>query len=500
MQNDLEFGSQEVNAALLCDYDDVAFFWEALARVDLSLGVLLISNNPQFALGLTTAHRVTVETAGLGSLQIEPEVSLAQIRQTLEGLGKLGAIVVDMDWALASARGARSIDVWGEIAERLCARPSVAVISIYNKELLIEDQLRSAFRAHQQFLAPSGLYENPHWMPAEIAQASTLDEQLGFMLGRVVPDFAGSRLFRSFDRLAARGASPDWAAMKGRDDLQAPGDDRWFIACLGPLQVQRGDGQPVDWRVPGGAPKKIKTLFAYLFSAGDKGEHADQICELLWPDLEDEKTKRARLHHTVAMLRKALGDKDKILRHEDFYRLNLPQGSWTDLAMFEQVCRRGLSLAREERNDAALKLYLEGERLYRGDLFADLPHEYTAVDGEDWVIPRRTWLREMAMRLQFDMSKLLRRYRRYGEALDHALKAVAIDPTSEPANIETMRVFHAQGRTDAMHRQFRQYRMALSAIGETAIGPEIKAVYDELCRSLDRLTPSQRKTKELVLR
>lgn len=500
MQVDEDLGSQEVNAALLCDYDDVGFFWEALARVNLDPGVLVISNDPQFALGITTAHRANVEAVGLENLLLDPEESLAEIRRYLTGLGALGAVIVDMDWLLVSAMGARSIDVWGEIAERLCARPNIAVISIYNKELLIEDQLRSAFRAHQQFLAPSGLYENPHWMPAEIAQASTLDEQLGFMLGRVVPDFAGSKLFRSFDRLAARGASPDWAAMKGRDDVQMPGDDRWFIACLGPLQVQRGDGQTVDWRVAGGAPKKIKTLFAYLFSSGDKGEHAEQICELLWPDLENEKTKRARLHHTVAMLRKALGSSEAVLRHEDFYRLNLPTGSWTDLAMFEQVCRRGLSLAREERNDAALKLYLEGERLYRGDLFADLPHEYTVVDGEDWVIPRRTWLREMAMRLQFDMSKLLRRYRRYGEALDHALKAVAIDPTSEPANIEAMRVFHAQGRTDAMHRQFRQYRLALSAMGETAIGPEIKAAYDELCRSLDRLTPSQRKTKELVLR
>jgi hypothetical protein len=56
------------------------------------------------------------------------------------------------------------------------------------------------------------------------------------------------------------------------------------------------------------------------------------------------------------------------------------------------------------------------------------------------------------------------------------------------------------GRTDAMHRQFRQYRSALASMGETKEGVEIRAVYDELCRSLDRLTPSQRKTKELILR
>ena len=75
-----------------------------------------------------------------------------------------------------------------------------------------------------------------------------------------------------------------------------------------------------------------------------------------------------------------------------------------------------------------------------------------------------------------------------------------MNPVSEAANAEVMRVFHAMGRPDAMHRQYGQYRAALSNLGESQEGIEIRAVYDELCRSLDRVTSSQRKTKELVLR
>jgi DNA-binding SARP family transcriptional activator len=266
------------------------------------------------------------------------------------------------------------------------------------------------------------------------------------------------------------------------------------------LRVRLDDATEVDWRQPGAAPKKTRTLFAYLLNAGDKGAHADQICELLWQGEDPEQTKRARLHHTVAMLRKALGGQETVERLGDYYRLVIPEGSWIDITAFEQLCRRCLSQARRGNDEAALRLYSEAERLYGGDLFADLPTQYLSTETEDWILPRRIWLRDMAIRVRYDHSKILRRHRRYAEALDHALKAVALDPTNESANAEAMRVFHAQGRTDAMHRQFRQYRSALRAIGESVEGIEVRATYDELCRSLDRLTPHQRKTKELSLR
>ena len=68
-----------------------------------------------------------------------------------------------------------------------------------------------------------------------------------------------------------------------------------------------GEASAAYWRVPGGAPNKTRTLFAYLLQAGEKGAHSERIGELLWPEGGSEQTKRARLHHTVTMLRKALG-------------------------------------------------------------------------------------------------------------------------------------------------------------------------------------------------
>lgn len=488
----------EINAALFCHLTEPAFIAAALAPHLAPHPPVLITDDPGLLPDLD--RRSACAAFGLDALPIDAAEVFQRLRAHLSGFAGLECVIVDMSWALTTVLGVGTIETWGTVAERLASEIGVTVISLYNQDLLIEEQLQAAFRAHQQFVAPSGLYQNPYWLPRELLTESTLDEQLGFMLGRVVPDFAGTQFFRLFDKAAARGASPDWLA-RGRPPLVTPGlSARWHIHCLGQVRVFLDGQRAVDWRTDGGATKKTRTLFAYLLTRGEKGAHADQIGELLWQGVGSEKTKRARLHHTIAMLRKALGSPDAVLRTGDYYRLNAPPGSWLDITAFEQLCRRGLSLARHGQEDAALKIYFEAVRLYEGDLFQDLPLEYLTTESEDWIMPRRTWLREMALRLHYDLSKLLRRYRRYAEALEQAQRAVAIDPTNEPANAEAMRVFHAMGRTDAMHRQFRQYRSALASMGETKEGVEIRAVYDELCRSLDRLTPSQRKTKELILR
>jgi hypothetical protein len=53
---------------------------------------------------------------------------------------------------------------------------------------------------------------------------------------------------------------------------------------------------------------------------------------------------------------------------------------------------------------------------------------------------------------------------------------------NDDANIETMRVFHAQGRVDAVARHFRQYRKAMEQIDATVEGLEVHALYLALTR------------------
>ena len=467
-----------LNAAVFYDTEDMAFVTASLACVLDVNAAILLTDDPALLPQIPQQNRLPYEETALDHSPVDPEEVFARLRPKL--VENNAALVVDMGWAVANLQGAASLESWGAIAERLARTLGRPVVSIYNQDLTIEEQMQAAFRAHRQFLAPSGLFDNPYWIPAELLDGALLDDQLSFMLGRVVPDYADLRARRRTGQQNARGATPSWLA-KPRALLGAQmGRARWHIHCFGQLRVFIGN-QPIDWRIQGGAPKKTKTLFAYLLQSGEKGAHADRIGELLWPEDGSEEIKRTRLHHTVAMLRKTFGDAGAVERIGEYYRIKPPQGSWIDIDTFEQLCRRGLSLFKRGEDEAALRIYAAAEQLYTGDLFEDLPLEYVQPEQEDWCMPRRIWLREMALKLQYDFAKVLMREHRTREALEHCMKALAIDPTSEGANAEAMKIFVAQGRIDAMHRQFRQYQQALATIGATE-GAEIKLLYRDLSR------------------
>jgi two-component SAPR family response regulator len=136
-----------------------------------------------------------------------------------------------------------------------------------------------------------------------------------------------------------------------------------------------------------------------------------------------------------------------------------------------------MSLSMRGQRAEALAVYNTAERLYSGDLFADIPVKYLEDNQEDWCMNRRVWFRDMALKLQSHMAGLLRGQGRLREALEHCQKALALDPSNDDANMEAMRVFHAQGRFDAVGRQYKQYRKAMQSIDATPEGTEVQALF-----------------------
>ncbi|WP_407495319.1 BTAD domain-containing putative transcriptional regulator [Pseudooceanicola sp. MF1-13] len=469
-----------VNAALFWAAGDTMFTSQTLAPWLATPGCYVMSADETFLSAATGAHRLDV----VAQLPDTPEVSSDQI---LTELGELFAkhpdltcLIVDMSWALNVVWGATMIERWGAIADRAAEAHGVAIICLYDRETLVEDQMAATFRAHRAFLSPSGLYNNPHWLPQNLLDKASLDEQLSFLLGRIVPEFADRSFRKTQLPDAARGTTPGWVPTPHRHVASHASEERWHIHCLGRLQVYVRGGAKVDWTIAGAAPKKSRALFAYLLTRGETGCPAEQLCEFLWPDDRSEEVKRGRLRHTIAMVRKSLGGIDAVTRSGDIYYLNVPKGSWIDIRAFEQLCRRGLALFRHNDFAAALRVYEGAERLYRGDLFEDLPMEYVQSDYEDWCMPRRIWLHDMAVKLQYDMSKALRQLGRFQAALDHSQKALRLDPTNESATIEVMRVFAAQDRKDAVARQYQQYLNAVREFDAGAASDEVLAVSREL--------------------
>ena len=469
-----------VNGSMIGNFSDAGWVENALNALGNQANLLLISENERLLPGLMLNMRRDFAAVGFDRIPIDLQAVRAALKRVIEEIGQPIVLVVDMAWGLQTVSAAANFDAWGIICESLAREAGQAVVSLYNRPMLIEDQLLAALRGHSHFVAPSGVYDNPFWLPPSYLTGASLSEQVEFLLGRIVPDFAETRGGSGAGDAAALGADPDWFSSARQVGPMRGDTERWKIRCFGRLRIYTGEAQQIEWKIPGGAPRKAKALFAYLLQRGEKGAPSERICELLWPDCDDEEMKRARLHHTVAMLRKTLGGADHVRRNGGYYRLVPPEGSWIDIRTFEQFCRRATALSKAGNDEAAMTMLRAAERLYTGELFEDLLPEYVESECEDWCLPQRAWLKDMALKVQRDMAVILRRRGDLRAGLDCCRKALAMDPCCEIAHEEAMRIFHAQGRSEAVSRQYRQYQSALAAVGAETAHPPLETVFRKL--------------------
>lgn len=437
-----------------------------------------VTSNQMLAESVPGAECVGFSNLGLHAAPFDPTAVEDGLLNLGFGERRAGLVIVDMSWGWETPAASANFDIWGSLCGKLAAR-GMRIVSVYDWHMLIGDQMLAALRGHRSFLSPSGLRENPFWLPPDYLSSATLREQVSFLLGRVVPDWADMTLAPASGEDAALGADPGWLSAGGVRPMEGLGR-RWKIRCFGRLRVYTSAAEQIDWAPAGGAPRKTKALFAYLLQRGESGATAERIAELLWPDEADEAVKRSRLHHAVAMLRRVLGGKQFVVRRGDYYYLEAPPGTWVDIKTFEQFCRRAKALEKAGRNDAALSMLQAAERLYTGDLFEDILPEYVESEAEDWCLPQRIWFKDMALKVQRDMASILRREGRLRDALKHCRRALEMDPACEIVHAEAMRIFHAQNRREAMTRQYRQYLEALRSVGADTRHPPLKHVFEAL--------------------
>jgi len=397
-------------------------------------------------------------------------------------------VVLDMSWGLETNSATANFENWPTLAETLAHRSGCSVASLYNRRVLIDEQLLLALRGHPQILTTRGLVDNPHWLPSRLQLRGTLREQVDYWLGEISPEL---QLTTSAAALhAAEGTDPMWLlrqSAEGPATAYPDGRDRWKIRCFGRLRIYRSDGGQVSWDAPGGATRKTKTLFAYLLQKGGHGAGTDDLADLLWPNAQDAETANNRLYHTVRCLRLALGQADgpdsgrKYVRRDGSrYILVPPEHSWLDISTYEQLCRQSQGHIKAGASDEALVCLQAADRLYTGDLFEDIPAEYADSSERDWCWSKRYWLRDMFFKVQRDAARIYRERKDYSAALAHCQKALAIDPLCEMAHAEAMQVFRAQGRREAIDRQFKLYLNSLTHFDHRQDSASLRELYHKL--------------------
>ncbi|WP_347202652.1 BTAD domain-containing putative transcriptional regulator [Marivita sp.] len=443
---------------------------DALEQIGTTPGALIVADNPSFLSEYPTQARLDFTQTGLDDIPIKLTEVSARIQAAVKSTQFVSVVIVDMRWGSGTISATANFDRWGGFCDRIVEDTQVSIVSVYARSLMIEDQMLAAVRGHSHFLAPSGLYDNPFWLPPAYQAEATISQQIGFVLGRLVPDYEETPVH---DDGEASGANPQWITAPRDLRPRVGKDEIWKIRCFGRLRVYLSDGSQIKWDIPGSAPRKSKLLFAYLLQRGEKGAPTDLLAELLWSDEPDETKKRNRLYHAVAMLRKTLGGTEFVRRNGNYYTLVPPDGTWIDIATFEQLCNRAKVLSKADKIEDAVALLDAADRLYSGDLFEDLPTTFFENDMENWVGPKREWFRDMALKVLRDKAAILRQRGRFRDALASCQKALQMDGLCEIAHAEAMRIFHAQNRADAITRQYRQY---LSAMDAMDLEPETNAL------------------------
>ena len=150
------------------------------------------------------------------------------------------------------------------------------------------------------------------------------------------------------------------------------------------------------------------------------------------------------------------------------------------ISTFEQLCRQSHSHIKSGASDEALICLQAADRLYTGDLFADIPAGYADNSEHDWCWSKRYWLRDMFFKIQRDAARIHRERQDFSTALAHCQKALAIDPLCEMAHEEAMRVFRAQGRREAIDRQYKLYLDSVRHFDDRPQSASLRQIYQSL--------------------
>lgn len=240
------------------------------------------------------------------------------------------------------------------------------------------------------------------------------------------------------------------------------------VRLLGGFEVWVGDQQAGSFE-----SQKVRALLAYLACHRRRSFSRDHLSGLLWPEREPEAARHA-LRQAVYNLRSKLGEGGASLIRTTHLEIgfNPNLDCWLDIEAFEEALHAG------NGNETADPHHLStAVQLYRGELLAGF-FVKECPEFEDWLVTEQTRLRESAVE---GLRKLIENYRRRGEyrfGVHYARRLVAIEPLSEEAHRELMRLFALSGQRN---RALAHYEELLNLLREE-LGvdplPETKALYE----------------------
>jgi DNA-binding SARP family transcriptional activator/predicted ATPase len=224
---------------------------------------------------------------------------------------------------------------------------------------------------------------------------------------------------------------------------------------------------------------RLQALLSYLLLRSGIAQSRQQLAFLFWPDSSDEQA-RTNLRTLLHRLRTALPQADKFLTVDQQRVEWQADAPFTlDVADFEAALTEA-SRAEQDGNQEGERSALERAiRLYKGDL---LPDCY-----DEWVIPEREGLKQLAINALERLMKQLEDNRDYSPAISYGRQLLRLDPLHELAYLSLMRLYAAQGDRPGALRIYHTCSTVLRDELGAAPGPAIVTAYEQLLSSNEAL-------------
>src|SRR5262249_51078347 len=234
------------------------------------------------------------------------------------------------------------------------------------------------------------------------------------------------------------------------------------MTMLGGFEIRGAGGQTIT--VP---RKKPVALLGYPALRPGKAHPRDRLAALLWGDSADEQARKS-LRQAMYVLRKALGDTDppSLLMDGETIAIN-PEAVEVDAAVFEGLVA--------ERTPGALE---RAVTLYHGDLLDGIGVDEAPF--AEWLSSARGRLGGGALEAFTDVLAHQSKAGQTQEAIQTAVRLLAMDASQDTVHRALMRLYAQQGRRGAALKQYQACVAALQRELGTEPEPETKQLYQEI--------------------
>ncbi len=230
------------------------------------------------------------------------------------------------------------------------------------------------------------------------------------------------------------------------------------IRVLGQFEVLVG-GQPVP--LPAWRSRQARTLLKILVGRRGRPVPRSELCELLWPDDDPQRTGH-RLSVLLSAVRTVL-DPTKLWPTDHYVRADLAGISLdlsrvtVDVEHLLVDAAHGIQLARDGDVAGAREILSDVDTAYRGDAFDDEPYEEWADGFREQA--RAVWLQGLR-----ELADLCRRAGNRNQAAACLVRLLVADPYDEAAHRALVEVLVGAGRHGEARRAHDRWAKAMRSI------------------------------------